>query len=232
MLGAFDSLGFPAHAGMDPWTSKWKCSHARFPRPRGDGPEFTGTTRVIAEVSPPTRGWTRRHPDGGAVRQGFPAHAGMDPSSATSSAGERIRFPRPRGDGPIAMAREPVGCDGRFPRPRGDGPSRARRLCAEVLRVSPPTRGWTLPRSGSDRMPGGGFPAHAGMDPPADDGHAPCGGFPAHAGMDHPVADALPAAPGFPRPRGDGPVRSHVGPHDRARGFPAHAGMDPVSWNP
>ena len=158
-------------------------------------------SRASAVVSPHTRGWTRVHARGGAPAVGFPAHAGMDPS--------------PAWPGPVAW---------RFPRTRGDGP---RRYGAKVAGdwVSPHTRGWTrtaLSPTGCS----GGFPAHAGMDPPR---WTPCrrGGR-------------------FPRTRGDGPSSIslsrrlyEVSPHTRGwtlaehrllrhlDGFPAHAGMDP-----
>ena len=111
----------------------------------------------------------------------------------------------------------------RFPRPRGDGPER-RPLRHTFRRVSPPTRGWTRRRYAGQR-PDHGFPAHAGMDPPA---------LPAGAFTDR-----------FPRPRGDGPRlyqqrfnAKRVSPPTRgwtrlevdrdlvSTGFPAHAGMD------
>ena len=133
---------------------------------------------------------------------------------------------------------------GGFPRPRGDGPLIVARS-AEDEEVSPPTRGWTMVTMmvcTSSR----GFPAHAGMDPrgritsgrtprfprPRGDGPVsktkgrPPGwvspptrgwtyingdvdrvtdGFPAHAGMDRRCCYRPAPASGFPRPRGDGP---------------------------
>ena len=71
------------------------------------------------EVSPPTRGWTAKKKAKQAGKAGFPAHAGMDPYSAASSA-VAAGFPRPRGDGPITY-----------------------RFSGWRVRVSPPTRGWT-----------------------------------------------------------------------------------------
>ena len=134
-------LGFPAHAGMDPVAMDQRRANAGFPRPRGDGP-LPGADLVSGDVvSPPTRGWTVRRVLDRSVRAGFPAHAGMDLLSfavASLLAG----FPRPRGDGP-------------------QGFSTSRQQSA----VSPPTRGWT-PRSSHIPWTRGGFPAHAGMDPP------------------------------------------------------------------
>src|SRR6266536_3182686 len=88
------------------------------------------------EVSPPTRGWSL---DIGAREvglEGFPAHAGMVPSEDRAIPG-RTRFPRPRGDGPVANG-----------------------LRAQIEAVSPPTRGWSPTRRGAGAT-AGGFPAHA-----------------------------------------------------------------------
>ena len=111
-------------------------------------------------VSPPTRGWTRycRLPED--LSPGFPAHAGMDPA-INSDGDKRERFPRPRGDGPAVYDHFDPGA-----------------------LVSPPTRGWTQQEQ-TAALREFGFPAHAGMDPPADP---------------LTLSDW-----GFPRPRGDGP---------------------------
>ena len=215
--------GFPAHAGMDPLLPASARSLRRFPRPRGDGPPKMRVLYVVAMVSPPTRGWTRFGCVFCARHGGFPAHAGMDPSSAVCHRPTR-RFPRPRGDGP-------------------QGPN----YFGTDTEVSPPTRGWT--REQNERAPTGlGFPAHAGMDlyqwrrgpryrrfprprgdgpplllptctciwvsPPTRGWTQAAGlgghrgsGFPAHAGMDL-VAGCRPRRPRrFPRPRGDGPTQ-------------------------
>ena len=172
----------------------------RFPRPRGDGPGRTVRRPRADEVSPPTRGWTRVSEIDATYAIGFPAHAGMDPS-VTSRARRRRWFPRPRGDGPFEQSFSQRG-----------------RV------VSPPTRGWTQTRLGMQGR-GGGFPAHAGMDPSMGQHHA----------------EQL----RFPRPRGDGPAaviyrdrEIEVSPPTRgwtnrcsaslvpSGGFPAHAGMD------
>ena len=124
----------------------------------------------------------------------------MDPASIHSFAA-CLWFPRTRGDGPH----------------HGAGPS-------VTGKVSPHTRGWTLPD---------GVSVHASR------------GFPAHAGMDRRPDRSRPDRGGFPRTRGDGPVllcsptgAAAVSPHTRgwtrsprrrrwcSPGFPAHAGMD------
>ena len=93
--------GSPAHAGIDP-----SCAGAplrlqlRFPRTRGDRPVLS-QSRGFARF-PRTRGdrpsttrlwdvWTRQ-------AWGSPAHAGIDPSSASIAL--QARFPRTRGDRP------------------------------------------------------------------------------------------------------------------------------------
>ncbi|MDB6134173.1 MAG: hypothetical protein JWM59_2416 [Verrucomicrobiales bacterium] len=160
-MGSPDSV-FPAHAGMDRagWITSPTCTS--FPRPRGDGPHFQFIGHHLSGFSPPTRGWTDKTGGQGGVCGIFPAHAGMDrkPPSCRPSP---VRFPRPRGDGPAPVLRGNV-----------------------VSEFSPPTRGWTARplREHGRRFV---FPAHAGMDRPAEN----------RAGGD--VC--------FPRPRGDGPAR-------------------------
>ena len=131
--------GFPAHAGMDQRYLRAGALWMRFPRPRGDGPEPHDWPPCASRVSPPTRGWTPSSARGRRRKAGFPAHAGMDPRPATGS-----RSPR------------------RFPRPRGDGPQ-CRLHTAARIKVSPPTRGWTVDPLYLLGL-GDGFPAHAGMD--------------------------------------------------------------------
>ena len=134
------SRGFPAHAGMDPGSTICATARTGFPRPRGDGPLPSDYFTTLPVVSPPTRGWTPGMGRSRWIRDGFPAHAGMDPSTRTA------------GTPP-----------GWFPRPRGDGPLREATR-QDNSRVSPPTRGWTVEGLTSAKEPGG-FPAHAGMDP-------------------------------------------------------------------
>ena len=98
------------------------------------------TILQVCQVSPHTRGWTPAKVLDAPCLDGFPAHAGMDPSSACR--------PCPRHG---------------FPRTRGDGPWEGL-LDVLVLLVSPHTRGWTHLEE-SRLTPGLGFPAHAGMDP-------------------------------------------------------------------
>ena len=178
----------------------------------------------IVPVSPHTRGWTPLDLVAPQQPRGFPAHAGMDPFRAHSTR-RRPWFPRTRGDGPTV--------DG-WP--------------DETHRVSPHTRGWTrLPRGADRRV--NGFPAHAGMDPPADiprhivlvvsphtrgwtreHGRAVGRrlGFPAHAGMDPSHKAPMVRCTRFP-PHTRGWTVHRVADPPAAGGFPAHAGMDPTA---
>ena len=217
--------GFPAHAGMDPSDVIRRCAHMRFPRPRGDGPGPRRGPIPIPRVSPPTRGWTLRRLDCGTPRTGFPAHAGMD-RFADWRPGRRLRFPRPRGDGPLPRI-------GTF----------------LVFMVSPPTRGWTL-LVGDRHEVAYGFPAHAGMDLCRRNLLGSGQRFPRPRG-DGPSADDTGSCCATVSPptrgRGDGPVDVGAARHivsvspptrgwteDRQNGrgtdggFPAHAGMDPL----
>ena len=132
--------GFPAHAGMDPAGARWRQGCAGFPRTRGDGPVDPSLGSDFHEVSPHTRGWTLGRTTAFSAGQGFPAHAGMDPTVSCSRR-TRSRFPRTRGDGPLI------------------------RFTGGIVRgVSPHTRGWTPVVTGG-QFSVAGFPAHAGMDP-------------------------------------------------------------------
>ena len=75
------SGGFPAHAGMDPCRRSRTWIRAWFPRTRGDGPPTIYDGDLVVMVSPHTRGWTRGLRRLRRRRGGFPAHAGMDPTT-------------------------------------------------------------------------------------------------------------------------------------------------------
>ena len=135
-------IGFPAHAGMDRVGLLVAGDFGRLPRTRGDGPVSSAQSLIQTEASPHTRGWTRECRRVAARLDGFPAHAGMDR---------------------LLKSRRPRRCW--LPRTRGDGPEKIS-TSATVRMASPHTRGWTRRRR-RDVGPGGGFPAHAGMDPAA-----------------------------------------------------------------
>ena len=223
--------GFPAHAGMDRWPGVERPGHPWLPRTRGDGPCPAPATHIMYLASPHTRGWTPRQIVSVEADHGFPAHAGMDPSTMPRRTGRR-RLPRTRGDGPLIE---------HFGR--------------REFQASPHTRGWT-PDPRVERMGCGGFPAHAGMDPrtpnprksprrlprtrgdgpviekcgewqieasPHTRGWTPCSrgtgtsesGFPAHAGMDPPSTSRRRPIGGLPRTRGDGPALPRLRPAHR-----------------
>ena len=172
------------------------------PRTRGDGPEASGRMRQVGEASPHTRGWTRQFLLGVRQGQGFPAHAGMDPTAGCRPP-PTPRLPRTRGDGPYEGA-----------------------IRGGTYAASPHTRGWTHAEraTGPARR---GFPAHAGMDPgryiregvrewlPRTRGDGPPGSRP-----------AAPPPRASPHTRGWTPGTE--GRRARSPGFPAHAGMDPA----
>jgi len=129
----------PAHAGMDP-TAMWlRAASGRLPRARGDGPWKTRRTFPSAATAPRTRGWTPLEHVGKPVDLDCPAHAGMDPSSA-SKRRRSHRLPRARGDGPWTTINTTI-----------------------KAWTAPRTRGWTR-RGRRDDSERGDCPAHAGMD--------------------------------------------------------------------
>ena len=199
--GSAYSVGFPAHAGMDPAGRCRAAGRSRLPRTRGDGPGWGCKCRVRQVASPHTRGWTRPGGRGAGGLRGFPAHAGMDPSTPRRCA-SAAWLPRTRGDGP-----------GRVPHPR------------PLVEASPHTRGWTLTGGGAARCDPG-FPAHAGMDL----GHLTRAindlGLPRTRG-DGPSSAASSAGGPRASPHTRGWTLRHGGPPRTRTGFPAHAGMDP-----
>ena len=166
---------------MAPKLPPYALASLRFPRLRGDGPATVLAAITNTEVSPPARGWPRHTNQAALVEAGFPACAGMAPTTWRRKSGGP-RFPRLRGDGPLEMG---IGL-------RSD-------------RVSPPARGWPLHahRRGHVLQ---GFPACAGMAPgrgvPRTCVHQ---GFPACAGMDPPPRTTTWPRKWSPRLRGDGP---------------------------
>ena len=203
MRDALKSRGFPAHAGMDPPRPAAPGARRRLPRTRGDGPQRRAARLQLAQASPHTRGWTRNRLRGGRrdCREGFPAHAGMDPSAGARDS-SRSRLPRTRGDG-----------------------SRTYHVYLAFVEASPHTRGWTaaVPLLVLQVV---GFPAHAGMDPAASASTALRRRLPRTRG-DGPTSIMACAASitASPHTRGWTPLAVLLRP--RPRGFPAHAGMDP-----
>ena len=199
--GGKEGDGFPAHAGMDPRRRARSPTRRWLPRTRGDGPRAGSRPTTSRTASPHTRGWTPVLEADRPPVAGFPAHAGMDRATTTTTA-------------PAT----------RLPRTRGDGPGLVPEL-ASALGASPHTRGWTVAQGVADTGDPG-FPAHAGMDPghqgkrvgqdglPRTRGDGPGRGRPCRS-----LRRASPHTRGWTRvPRLD-PLAF--------LGFPAHAGMDP-----
>ena len=94
--------GCPAHAGMDPPDRRGSRRASWLPRSRGDGPRFPGAQLSGSTAAPLTRGWTLRRAKHSELRQGCPAHAGMDPRPAVVAPAVG-GLPRSRGDGPSSF---------------------------------------------------------------------------------------------------------------------------------
>ena len=108
----------PACAGMDLAKDIGFRLDGGFPRMRGDGPDLMMMPARVAMFPPHARGWTFSPPREigafpphargwtlrtvRALQAGVsPACAGMDPTAGRSLA-SMFRFPRMRGDGPVA----------------------------------------------------------------------------------------------------------------------------------
>ena len=102
------AVGFPAHAGMDPGSSRSEFPDRRLPRTRGDGPRMRLVMRPWQAASPHTRGWTLGDLPAVPPDRGFPAHAGMDPRprrTAPAAAPAPAGFPAHAGMDPRPIAR-------------------------------------------------------------------------------------------------------------------------------
>ena len=150
------------------------------------------------------RGSTCPEPRWRHGRDGFPAHAGIDPACPRSQARSR-RLPRACGDRPDGFTATSMTMEA-SPRMRGSTPQR------------PP---------GEDDA--AGFPAHAGIDPLRRGRRAPRRGLPRACG-DRPedVARGNRVERASPRMRGS--TRRRSGEARPMSGFPAHAGIDPCPF--
>ena len=192
--------GFPAHAGMDPCGPVSRSGCLWLPRTRGDGPSLSRSGSASRTASPHTRGWTRWSARRAPGSRGFPAHAGMDPTTTRRTA-RSPGLPRTRGDGPDE-------------RPGRVGHGAASRT----------TRGWTQ-SSTSPRSTPAGFPAHAGMDRGGWSRDGCRHGLPRTRGDGpHSRASSPTTRRASPHTRGWTQVMPEQ--RHRAEGFPAHAGMD------
>ena len=170
-----------------------------FPRTRGDAPAWRSSAALMSSVPPHARGCTREARPAGDDAAGSPARAGMH-LLAIHVRREVIRFPRTRGDAPVA------------------GEGRAGRD-----RVPPHARGCT--RAQAERMlPAGGSPARAGMHPPYVSGPSPCSWFPRTRG-DAPALAQGSGHVALVPPHARGCTGSTTGRSRPAPGSPARAGM-------
>ena len=112
--------------------------YAGCPRLRGDGPPCGTSATISSWVSPPTRGWSIMIASLVILLAGVPAYAGMV-LEVQCQMGVVAWCPRLRGDGPAS---------GGMPRLHRE--------------VSPPTRGWSVPRVEVTSFDLG-VPAYAGM---------------------------------------------------------------------
>ncbi len=195
-------LGFPAHAGMDPRMASRAPRSGRLPRTRGDGPTTEGPGVAPPAASPHTRGWTAAEPEGRGGREGFPAHAGMDPGRSVTADPLR-RLPRTTRGWTLSV-RWRLGCSSGFPAHAGMDPD------ATGIQLTGAT----------------GFPAHAGMDlsPAAVEGASTR--LPRTRGDGPtPIMGVGTAGGASPHTRGWTVFRHVLA--LQAQGFPAHAGMDP-----
>ena len=135
-----DFVGSPAHAGMVPRPAFYRGRRYWLPRTRGDGPGTAARLDVRVSAPPHTRGWSRITSFRLNGRRGSPAHAGMVPTRASSTAISRG-----------------------LPRTRGDGPYRLASYRARIL-APPHTRGWSRVAVEPLDQPTGSL-AHAGMVP-------------------------------------------------------------------
>ena len=155
----------PAHAGIDHLSDSSPLLRSSFPRARGDRPSRRPSTAGRIALPPRTRGSTQpRAPRAGAL-DASPAHAGIDLSAAAFRSA-RLRFPRARGDRPVARA-----------------------TTGHCTPLPPRTRGSTPP-SRHSRPPARASPAHAGIDLLRAAGQQPPRGFPRARG-DRPLFASL-----------------------------------------
>ena len=112
--------GFPASAGIDPWTDRTRAPTCRLPRVRGDRPLRLQPPARQNMASPRPRGSTPVHCARSGRCCGFPASAGIDPQMKRQRKQPR-RLPRVRGDRPKGPSASSPSAKA-SPRPRGSTP--------------------------------------------------------------------------------------------------------------
>ena len=132
--------GYPAYAGIDPWTLSTVPEKKRLPRIRGDRPISLSLMPAVDRATPHTRGSTPLDGPVAVNVRGYPAYAGIDLLPTVFSS-LRLRLPRIRGDRPYLDISRNLRSQA-TPHTRGSTSIRCRYL---LLRH--------------------GYPAYAGIDP-------------------------------------------------------------------
>ncbi len=181
-FGTLDpAAAFPAHAGMDPPTSRRRSSPRWLPRTRGDGPT-NGTGDEIGQYAPShTRGWTLAETQAEHRHVGSPHTRGLTYISPIEFRAHSAS-PHTRGWTPSDPERSPAkqrspayaGMDpsstfvargfSRLPARAGMGAPQKDEVISYVL-AAPHTRGRTA-RARQCRRFERRLPAHVGVDPP------------------------------------------------------------------
>ncbi len=193
-------LGSPAHAGIDPGSTRLFGRALRLPRTRGDRPARTSAALPVKMAPPHTRGSTITGPTLVEVAYGSPAHAGIDPVVICGLFSRRW-LPRTRGDRPA--------------------PLRCHLTCVPA---PPHTRGSTQ-RAARHPEVRCGSPAHAGIDPTQRGQTRPIAWLPRTRG-DRPCSSSGRSDPTTAPPHTRGSTRPRDRPLRRGMGSPAHAGID------
>ena len=193
----------------------------RFPRTRGDRPEYSSRSWNQRTFPPHTRGSTQGEAIAAAVAEVSPAHAGIDPTTVYGGQ-VNARFPRTRGDRPLHITASDQST--MFP-PHTRGSTHSTHASTWVDLVSPAHAGIDLvidkrgrhsnrfPRTRGDRPPTQQFLTPATLFPPhtrgstQDDHWLSCCVVvsPAHAGIDPETIATNKVMTCFPRTRGDRP---------------------------
>ena len=71
-------IGYPAYAGIDPFTILILLFVYRLPRIRGDRPQKAFTKEAVEAATPHTRGSTQDAAKAISEAGGYPAYAGID----------------------------------------------------------------------------------------------------------------------------------------------------------
>ena len=198
----------PAGAGMHPGGRRPTRARPRFPRRRGDAPCGECGDSPPPGFPPQARGCTITVPTPGASEAVSPAGAGMHRTRTGPDSG-RTRFPRRRGDAPLAL-----------------------RPAVHQVVFPPQARGCTLLVGQPDDLPVVS-PAGAGMHPPPGDAAGRCACFPRRRGDAPELLLMMTVLAKFP-PQARGCTDPAAVPDRRRVVSPAGAGMHrpPVATAP